>query len=117
MSPRANSLAAALFERGGLHAIFEHARNAIVATLLIAAGLEASKRTDDLGLVGVISPMIAGYFVAGIGCVLIVLNFIDGFRKLAKLQWNILLQVALSLAYLFASVRIVQLIVLWRTHA
>jgi hypothetical protein len=61
--------------------------------------------------------MFAGYVVAGAGGVLIVLNFIDGLRKLARFRRHILLQTALGFAYLFISFRIVQLVIFMRTHA
>lgn len=105
-----------LFDQGGLQEVFDHARNVVVATIFVVAGLQASRHGEDLNVFVLLHPVIAGYFVAAFGCGLIILNFIDGFRKLAKLQWNIVLQAALSLAYFMASIRIIQLIVFWRTH-
>lgn len=117
MGTTSRSLVAALFDRGGLKAIFEHARNAVVATLIVAAGLGTAKTPDLSDLVGVPNPTIAGYIVVGVGCVLVALNFLDGLRKLARLRWHIVLQVALGLGYLFASIRIVQFLIFMRTHA
>jgi hypothetical protein len=99
-----------------LRDIFDHARNAVVATVVVAAGLEATKRVDAIDLMGLFAPLSAAYVVAGVGCALIVLYFIDGLRKLAKLRWHIVLQIALGIAYLFVSLRIVQLVIFIRTH-
>ncbi|MFL9998944.1 hypothetical protein PQR34_46880 [Paraburkholderia sediminicola] len=109
-------VAQALFDRGGLSAAFEHARNLLVATFIVAAGFETVSHFDTIDLPGLHNPLFAGYVVAGTGCLLIVLNFIDGLRKLAKLRWHVALQAALSIAYLLFSLRVVQLIVLFRSH-
>ncbi|MHA6204704.1 hypothetical protein ACXU4B_09795 [Dyella soli] len=105
----------ALFDRGGLRAIFDHARNVVVATIIITAGLETAKRVDTTDLIGLHNPLYAGYVVAGVGCILVVLNFIDGLRRLARLPSHRLMQIALGIAYLFVSVRIVQLVILLRS--
>jgi hypothetical protein len=105
----------ALFDRGGLKGVFDHARNLVVATIIVAAGFETVRRFDSIDLFGLHNPLFAGYFVAGAGCVLITLNFVDGLRRLAKLRWHLGLQTALSLGYLFFSLRLVQLIIFFRT--
>lgn len=116
MRTSSDSLIAELFDRGGLRAIFDHARNAVVATLIVAAGLGTARTQDLTDLIGVPYPLIAGYVVAGLGCALVALNFLDGLRKLARLRWHVVLQIALGLGYLFASIRIVQFLIFMRTH-
>jgi hypothetical protein len=111
-----NTVWRALFHEDGLKAIFEHARNLVVATIIIAAGFETVKRFDAIDMPGLSNPLFAGYVVAGVGCLLVALNFIDGLRKLAKLRWHFVLQAALTVAYMFFSLRMVQLIILFRTH-
>lgn len=107
----------ALFDRGGFKVTFEHIRNLVIATILLAAGSETVKRFDTIDLPGLSNPMIAGYIVAGTGCILVGLNFLDGLRRLARLRWHYALQAALSIGYLFFSFRIVQLIIYFRTHS
>lgn len=116
MGMMSDSVLGGLFDRGGLRAIFDHARNAVVATLIVAAGLGTTRTHDLSDLVGVPYPLIAGYVVTGLGCALIALNFIDGLRRLARLRWHVTLQIALGLGYLFASFRIVQFLIFMRTH-
>jgi hypothetical protein len=110
------SVSQALFDRGGLKAVFDHARNLVVATIIVAAGFETMRRFDSIDLLGLHNPLFAGYVVAGTGCALIALNFMDGLRQLARLRWHFALQIALSDAYLFFSLRLVQLIIFFRTH-
>lgn len=107
----------ALFDQGGLKAAFEHIRNLVIATVLVAAGFETVKRFDTIDVFGLSDPLFAGYVVAGIGCLLVGLNFLDGLRRLARLRWHFALQGALSIGYLFFSLRIVQLIIFFRTHS
>lgn len=114
-TPRASPLRS-LFNRGGLKEVFEHARNAVVATIFVAAGLEASTREGNLGLFGLVDPRLAGYVVAGVGLLLILANFADGLRRLAKFRQHVLLQIALSIAYFFVTLRVIQLVILFRTH-
>jgi hypothetical protein len=112
-----NEVALALFDRGGLRAIFDHARNVVVATIIVAAGIETTKRFDHTVFVDLLNPSLVGYAVAVAGVVLILLNFVDGLRKLARLRWPRMLQMALGIAYFLVSFRIVQLIIWVRTQA
>jgi hypothetical protein len=106
----------ALFDRGGMTAAFDHVKNLVAATLIVAAGSEAVRRVDIINLPGLHNAFFAGYVVAGAGCLLILLNFIDGWRKLSTLRWHYVLQAILSVAYILFSVRIIQLIVLFGSH-
>jgi hypothetical protein len=106
----------ALFDRGGLKSAFEHVRNLVIATVLVAAGFETVKRVEFIDVPGLLNPLFAGYIVAGIGCLLIVGNLLDGLRQLSRLRWHFALQTALTIGYVFFSLRMVQLIILFRTH-
>jgi hypothetical protein len=48
------------------------------------------------------------------GGVLLALNFLDGFYKLAKPDWHAAYQIAMSIGYIVLSVRLVQLILAFR---
>jgi len=112
-----DSLVRALFDPDGLKAVFEHARNMVVATIIIAAGFETVKYSDAIDATWLTNPVFTGYIVAAIGCSLAILNFADGLRKLATLRRHFTLQAALIVAYVFMSLRMVQLIVFLRTHS
>ena len=115
MRTDSDSVVSALFDRGGARAIFDHARNTVVATIIVAAGLESMQRLNAAKIFVLLNPLFVGYVVAGAGFALIALNFIDGLRKLARLRWHVLLQALLSTAYVFVSFRIIQLVILLRT--
>jgi hypothetical protein len=116
MSIVSNAVVRGFFDRGGLKAVFEHARNLVVATIIVAAGFETVKRFDTIHVPGLSNPLLAGYVVAAAGCLLILLNFVDGLRQLHRLRWHVALQTLLVLAYLLFSLRLVQLIIAFRTH-
>ncbi|MFM0498499.1 hypothetical protein [Paraburkholderia caledonica] len=61
------SIAQALFDHGGLRAVLEHARNLLVATIIVAAVFETVKNSDTIHLPGLSNPFLAGYVVAGTG--------------------------------------------------
>ena len=50
------------------------------------------------------------------GIVLLLLNFLDGFYKLAKLNWHAAYQILMSFCYIALSVRLVQLILAFRAE-
>lgn len=108
------SVSVALFERGGLRAAFEHARNLVVATIFVGTGLEVVRRSGSLDIRWARDPTQAGYVVAAVGAVLIVLNLLDGLRQLSQSKRHRLWQFALAVLYFFFSLRIVQLIVVLR---
>lgn len=89
----------------------------MVATIIVAAGIETTKRFDHTVIVGLLNPALVGYAVVMAGVALILLNFVDGLRKLATLRWPRTLQVALGVAYFLVSFRIIQLIIWVRTHS
>lgn len=105
-----------LFERDGLKQVFEHTRNMVVSTIIVTAGMEAVNNVGNIDMVGVMTPVITGYFVAGVGAVLILLNLADGLRRLSTLRWHFAFQAALTIAYVVFSLRMVQLIIYFRTH-
>lgn len=116
MTRTLKSAASTLFDRGGLAAMFEHVRNVIVASFIVVAGLEAERRSDSLHVLRLFAPVLTGYVVAAIGFALLVLNFVDGLRKLQRLRWHFVFQCVLVVAYGFFSLRAAQLIILFRSH-
>ena len=55
-----------------------------------------------------------GYGVAAVGLILAILNLLDGLHKLARTSTPISLRVLVIMLYLFFSVRVLQLIYLFR---
>ena len=81
--------------------IFSHVEKVIIGTLIVSAGAHVSSADPAIELFGVI---------------LLVLNFLDGLYKLARLNWHLAYQVAMTLLYVALSVRLIQLILAFRTE-
>ena len=63
-----------LFDEGGLNVLFDHARNLLMAALIIAAGSYGIKQAPTVELLGFLDVEFAGYVVLAIGVLLAVLN-------------------------------------------
>src|ERR1700719_3290552 len=94
--------------------IFAYVERMIVATLIISAGAHVSSNEPAIVLFGYLRHGLVGRGGELFGGVLLILNFLDGFYKLAKLDWHVAYQVALSLCYIVLSVRLIQLILAFR---
>lgn len=111
---RLQALGVLLFDRGLLRAIFEHARNVAISSVITAAGLQGVQPPDEALFA---APMLAGYLVAAIGLVLLLLNFIDGLWRLARFRSHLFWQIALTFGYLVLAWRVAQLVLLFKTGA
>ena len=102
----------ALFDGGVSRLIFEHARNLVVATLVLAVGLEATRH--DPREIGILFFRSTGYVVAAIGAGLVLLNLADGLHRLSRARLPWFGQAALVAIYFFMFWRVAHLIVLFR---
>jgi hypothetical protein len=94
--------------------IFGYVEKMIVGTLIISAGAHVSSNEPAIVLFGYLRHGLVGRGVELFGVILLVLNFLDGFYKLAKLDWHAAYQIAMSLCYIVLSVRLIQLILAFR---
>src|SRR5450432_2626876 len=94
--------------------IFSHVEKMIIGTLIVSAGAHVSSNEPAIVLFGYLRHGLVGRGVELFGVVLLVLNFLDGFYKLSKLDWHAAYQIALSLCYIVLSVRLIQLILAFR---
>ena len=108
------SLHRTTFEQAGLEAVFNHVRNLVVSTLIIAAGVHATVHGPTMPLVAVFKLESSGYVVAASGLILAILNLLDGLHKLARTNTPNLLRVVVIVLYLFFSIRITQLMFVFR---
>jgi hypothetical protein len=109
-----HGLADELFEREGLNTVFQHARNVLSGTLIVAAGVYAAHHVGGSPLPGMWTVHIAGHVVAAIGVVLLLLNLADGLRRLSRRRHHLALRIAVIVGYLALSVRLTQVIVYFR---
>jgi hypothetical protein len=103
-----------LFDQDGLNTVFQHARNVLSGTMIIAAGMYAAHHLGASPLPGMWTLHVAGYVVTAIGIVLLVLNLCDGLRRLSRRRHHLALRVATIVVYVALSVRLTQVIVYFR---
>ena len=94
--------------------IFGYVEKMIVGTLIISAGAHVSSNEPAIVLFGYLRHSLVGRGVELFGVILLVLNFLDGFYKLAKLEWHAAYQIVMSFCYIVLSVRLIQLILAFR---
>jgi len=108
---------AELFEHDGVSTVFLHARNVLTGAAVVAAGLYAVHHLENKHLAGMWTVHIAGYGVALAGTLLLVLNLVDGLRRLARHHLPLVLRLVLAVAYAGLSLRLVQVLVYFRYAA
>ena len=94
--------------------IFGYVEKMIVGTLIVSAGAHVSSSEPAIVLFGYLRHSLVGRGVELFGIVLLLLNFLEGFYKLAKLNWHTAYQIVMSFFYVALSVRLVQLILAFR---
>jgi len=105
---------AEIFEQDGLTTLFLHARNVLTGAAVVAAGLYAAHHLENKRLAGMWTVHMAGYGVALVGAMLLLLNLLDGLRRLSQRQLPVALRLFVTLLYVGLSLRLVQVIVYFR---
>jgi hypothetical protein len=95
-------------------AVFGHVEKMIIGTLIVSAGAHVSSSEPAIVLFGYLRHGLVGRGVELFGVTLLVLNFLDGLYKLARLDWHAAYQIAMSVCYVALSVRLIQLILAFR---
>jgi hypothetical protein len=113
--PKSREQVRDLFDEGGLKDLFDHVRNFLMATLIIAAGGYVIRQTATIELFGILYDKLAGYIVLAIGSLLAVLNALNGLHQLNKQQWHIGIRIVVIVLYVVGTVRLIQLVVVLRT--
>ena len=94
--------------------IFSHVEKMIIGTLIVSAGAHVSSNEPAIVLFGYLRHGLVGRGVMLFGVILLLLNFVDGLYKLARLNWHMAYQVLMSFLYIALSVRLIQLILAFR---
>ena len=94
--------------------IFSHVEKMIIGTLIVSAGAHVSSNEPAIVLFGYLRHGLVGRGVELFGVILLLLNFLDGLYKLAKVNWHAAYQIAMTICYVALSVRLVQLILAFR---
>ena len=96
--------------------IFSHVEKVIIGTLIVSAGAHVSSADPAIELFGYLRHSLVGRGIELFGIILLILNFLDGLYKLARLNWHLAYQIAMTLLYVALSVRLIQLILAFRTE-
>ena len=94
--------------------IFSHVEKMIIGTLIVSAGAHVSSNEPAIALFGYLRHGLIGRGVELFGGILLLLNFLDGLYKLARLNWHTVYQVVMTICYIALSARLVQLILAFR---
>src|SRR5215216_2558601 len=77
--------------------LFSHVEKLIIGTLIVSAGAHVSSTEPAIELFGYLRHGLVGRGVMLFGAILLLLNFIDGLYKLAKLNWHVAYQIVMSI--------------------
>ena len=80
----------------------------------MAAGLYAASHFGQRHIPGTWTLQFAGYAVAVLGAVLLLLNLVSGLRRLAKRKQHLLLRLVAIFLYTALSIRLTQVIIFFR---
>lgn len=108
------TLSQELFDNEGLATVFTHARNVLTSAMLIAAGLYAVRHPRAAVLPALWTVHVAGYIVSAAGLLLLLLNLVDGLRRLSGRHYGPVLRVLAIVAYIALSLRLTQVLIYFR---
>jgi hypothetical protein len=91
-----------------------HIEKMIIGTLIVSTGAHVSSDEPAIQLFGYLRHGLVGRGVMLVGIAVLLLNFVDGLTKLAKVNWHVAWQIVMSLVYVAVSVRLIQLILAFR---
>src|SRR3954471_5274728 len=94
--------------------LFSHVEKLVIGTLIVSAGAHVSSTEPAIVLFGYLRHGLIGRGVMLFGVILLLLNFLDGLYKLARLNWHVAYQILMTVLYFSLSVRLVQLILAFR---
>ena len=94
--------------------IISHIEKMIIGTLIVSAGAHVSSQEPAVQLFGYLRHSLVGRGVMLVGVIILLLNFVDGLYKLAKVNWHVAWQIVMSVCYVALSIRLIQLILAFR---
>jgi hypothetical protein len=109
-------LLADLFHNEGLAQVFAHARNVLTCAMLMAAGMFAVRHHQRIQLPGMWTVHLAGYLVAAVGVILLLMNLYDGLRRLSRRRHSVALRAIAICVYIGLSLRLTQVLLYFRTQ-
>ena len=101
-------------DHGLSKAAFDHIRNYMLCSLLFSAGVHAYHHPEKI-IFGSLYSNYVGWGIFFIAALLALLNFYDGARKLKVFHFNMFVNVTVLIVYIVISIRVVEIILEFRT--
>src|SRR3954454_13741283 len=79
--------------------IFSHVEKMIIGTLIVSAGAHVSSTQPAIVLFGYLRHGLIGRGVMLFGVIVLLLNFLDGLYKLARLNCHVAFQIVMTVLY------------------
>ncbi|KPK55331.1 MAG: hypothetical protein AMS22_04700 [Thiotrichales bacterium SG8_50] len=95
-------------EDGLSKTVFDHLRNYLMCSFLLAVGVSEFRQQDSL-FFDLIPSNYSGTGLVGLSCVLFCLNLYDGIRRISKYKYHLLLTIGLIAMYVVMSLRVIEL--------
>ena len=93
--------------------VFDHLRNYLMCSLLLAIGIVEFKSKTGL-FFGQVESNYSGIGIIGLSCILFCINLFDGIRKISKYKYHQLITVILIILYVIIVLRVIELALSFR---
>lgn len=104
----------AALDRGLSKQIFDHLRNYLMCSFLLAIGVVAYRQQEGL-LLGYLVVRYSGIGIIGLACLLFSLNLYDGIRQISAARYRPSLVILLIAIYVLIAMRVIELAANFRT--
>jgi len=101
-------------DKGLSKSVFDHVRNYMLCSLLLAIGITAYKQKSLL-LFDLVPTSYSGISIIMLSCVLFCLNLYDGIREISKSKYHTIYTWGLIFLYISMSVGVIELASSFRT--
>jgi len=98
----------AALDRGLSKSIFDHVRNYMMCSLLLAIGFTEFEGESEL-LFDLVPANYSSISLVALSCILFSLNLYDGIREISKSQYHTIYTIGLVLIYVAMSVVVIEL--------
>ena len=98
----------AALDKGLSKAVFDHVRNYMMCSLLLAIGLTWSNEGAEL-LFDIIPTTYSAVSLVALSCILYCLNLYDGIREISKTKYHTIFTLGLVTVYIAMSVVVIEL--------
>lgn len=97
-----------LLDQGLSKSIFDHLRNYLMCSFLLAIGVSEFKQETGL-FFDVVSSIYAGATIIALSCVLFCLNLYDGIRNISQYKYHAIYTFGLVVAYVIMSIGVIEI--------